>query len=70
ERSVYSRNWINNPSQPSVIKLTLNGNWQLSEQSEYIRIVSTLTEETTFELSCQHGLTREVILQMIPETQK
>lgn len=62
ERSVYSRNWINNRSQPSVIKLTLNGNWQLTEQSEYIRILSTSVEKTTFEVSCQHGLSREVIL--------
>jgi chondroitin-sulfate-ABC endolyase/exolyase len=62
ERSVYSRNWINNPSKPSVIKLTLNGNWQLAEQSEYIMIISTSAEETTFEVHCQHGLTREVLL--------
>lgn len=63
ERSVYSRNWINNPSKPSVIKLTLNGNWQLAEQSEYIMIISTSAGKTTFEVHCQHGLTREVLLQ-------
>lgn len=62
ERSVYSRDWINNLSKDSVIKLTLNGNWQLAEQSEYIRIISTSAEETTFEVMCQHGLTREVML--------
>ncbi len=62
ERSVYSRSWINNPSIPSQILLTLSGNWQLTEQSQYIRIVSTSAEKTTLEVSCQHGMTREVRL--------
>jgi chondroitin-sulfate-ABC endolyase/exolyase len=62
ERSVYSRSWINNPSIPSQILLTLSGNWQLTEQSDYIRIKSISAGKTTFEVMCQHGMTREVRL--------
>ncbi|MDD4199709.1 MAG: chondroitinase family polysaccharide lyase [Paludibacter sp.] len=62
ERSVYSHSWINNPSQPSVIELTLHGNWLLAEPSEYIRITSASADKTTFEVRCQHGLSREVML--------
>lgn len=62
ERSVYSRNWIDNPSKSSQIELTLNGSWQLAEPSEYICITSVSAEKTTFEMMCQHGLSREVML--------
>ncbi|MFV0392055.1 MAG: chondroitinase family polysaccharide lyase [Paludibacteraceae bacterium] len=62
ERSVYSRTWINNPSKPSLIALTINGNWQLDEPSDYIHVKSCSVEKTTFEVLCQHGLSREVLL--------
>ncbi|GAB1415073.1 chondroitinase family polysaccharide lyase [Paludibacter sp.] len=62
ERSVYSRNWINNPSQPSVITVTIRGNWQLSEPSEHFNVKSYSNDKTTVKVSCQHGLSREVEL--------
>ncbi len=62
ERSVYSRNWINNPSVSSKLTLTLKGNWQLMQPSEHIHIKSMSDTKTTFEVDCQHGLSREVKL--------
>lgn len=65
ERSVYSRNWIDNSSKPSVVKLTLNGSWQLTETPEHIKVSSTTSEKTVLEVNCRHGLTREVILKKL-----
>lgn len=62
ERSVYSRKWIDNPSAKSTIKIKINGTWNLETPSDYIKISGKDTKSTFLEVSCQHGMTREVNL--------
>ncbi|MGZ2369541.1 chondroitinase family polysaccharide lyase [Ancylomarina sp. YFZ004] len=61
ERSVYSRDWTKNESKESKIKVTLKGNWSL-KANEYCKLISSNTNETVLEFTCQHGLTREIEL--------
>ncbi len=62
ERSVYSRQWINNPSGKSEIELVLSGEWKTEGNSENIQVKSVANGKTTFRVSCQHGLSRETSL--------
>ena len=62
ERSVYSRKWIDNPSAKSTIKIKINGIWNLETPSDYIKISGKDTKSTFLEVSCRHGMTREVNL--------
>lgn len=62
ERSVYSRDWLTNPSKSSNIEITLGGNWQLAKPSAFFSIKSSSLQKTILEVSCQHGLSREVAL--------
>ncbi|MDC1107231.1 chondroitinase family polysaccharide lyase, partial [Prolixibacteraceae bacterium] len=61
ERSVYSRDWFNNESKESKIKITLNGDWALDGGSncEVNRLSNGKTELI---FKCQHGMTNEVRL--------
>lgn len=63
ERSIYSRTWINNPSKQSKVELTLKGKWKLSEQSDFVKVKNSIGENTIFEIECQHGLTREALIE-------
>lgn len=65
ERSVYSRSWIDNPSKESTIEITLKGKWELAEDSDYITIEKRRKNTTTIAVDCQHGFSRETILQKI-----
>src|SRR5690554_2791346 len=62
ERSVYSREWINNPSGKSFLKVTLDGHWKLAAITPYAKVVKSEYGQTTLEFECQHGLSREVLL--------
>lgn len=65
ERSVYSRKWINNPSQESVITVRLNGKWKLATPSEYVMSTSYDGNETILLVKCQHAFTRNLELQKL-----
>jgi len=62
ERSIYSRPWIGNESGVSHSRITLQGRWTLAQQSEYCKIISANSKNTVLEFTCQHGLSREVLL--------
>lgn len=59
ERSIYSKPWISNESNPSNARITLKGAWKLAEVNPYYQIISTDKAQTIIEISCQHGLSRE-----------
>ncbi|MFA8433088.1 MAG: chondroitinase family polysaccharide lyase [Marinifilaceae bacterium] len=61
ERSIYSRDWKDNESMVSKVKVTIKGLWNL-EANEYCKVISSNAKETVLEFSCQHGLTREINL--------
>ena len=61
ERSIYSRDWINNESKVSKIQINLKGEWTL-EANNYCRLISNNENKTLLEFTCQHGLTREIVL--------
>lgn len=62
ERSVYSREWINNPSGISFVKVTLAGCWKIGAVTPYAKVVASAQGQTTIEFKCQHGMPREVLL--------
>ncbi|WP_348717023.1 chondroitinase family polysaccharide lyase [uncultured Alistipes sp.] len=62
ERSIYSRDWIDNPSLPSALSVTLAGRWELAEPSAHCRIATSDASATTLEFTCREGATREVKL--------
>lgn len=61
ERSVYSREWINNPSKASLLSIELVGKWNLAENN-FARITNQSNELTTIEVQTQHGFSRELVL--------
>lgn len=62
ERSIYSRDWIDNPSIASVLRVKLAGAWELTGPSDYCRIAASDADSTTLEFTCREGKTREVKL--------
>lgn len=62
ERSIYSRDWIDNPSAVSALRVKLAGAWELAEPSDYCRIAASDADSTTLEFTCREGKTREVKL--------
>jgi chondroitin-sulfate-ABC endolyase/exolyase len=62
ERSVYSREWINNPSGISFVKVTLAGHWKIGAVTPYAKVVTSAPGQTSIEFECQHGMPREVLL--------
>lgn len=62
ERSIYSRDWIDNPSGTSCLNVELAGAWELAEPSDYCRIAASDADSTTLEFTCREAATREVKL--------
>ncbi len=62
ERSVYSREWIDNPSGKSVLQIKIAGKWNIGAINHHVRIVDVSDESTLIEFECQHGLSQEVLL--------
>jgi len=65
ERSIYSRTWIDNPSAPSSLRLTLAGAWEPVEASDHCRVAESGAGVTVLEIVCREGATREVKLKEI-----
>jgi len=61
ERTVYSRNWINNPSKEALLTITLKGEWSL-KQNEWATIIEKTENLTRIAIKTQHGLSREIRL--------
>ena len=61
ERSIYSREWIDNPSGESLLEVTLRGRWALKEADEGCR-VEIDGDRTVVTFACREGATREVTL--------
>ena len=60
ERSIYSRDWIDNPSAPSTLVVTVRGHWQPTDDS--ICRATIEGANTRLEFTCREGATREVVL--------
>lgn len=62
ERSVYSRKWLDNPSEPSTIEVRIKGKWESSEcdsvKSEYLKDSNC----TLLKFRCREGATSEITL--------
>ena len=65
ERSIYSRSWIDDPSQPSEIRLTLRGRWTPGPASECRAEIAG--DETHLYVVCREGATRELNLKKSSE---
>lgn len=61
ERSVYSRTWIDNPSQESLLEVRLRGRWQAEVPAEWLE-VKVQGRETLLRIRCHEAATREMIL--------
>lgn len=64
ERSIYSRTWIDNPSQPSEVRVTLRGHWGLAEPSAWCRTERS-GDDTALVFTCREAATREVKLKVL-----
>ena len=63
ERSIYSRSWVNNPSAVSEIEVVLVGNWKMNGTSDFFQILNVSGGKTTLKVKCQHGFSREIVLE-------
>ena len=63
ERSVYSMSWINNESAISEIEVQVKGSWKTKVNSDFINIKKVGNGVTTLTVKCQHGFSREVVLE-------
>ena len=61
ERSIYSREWIDNPSGESFLEVTLRGRWALKEADKGCR-AEIDGDRTVVTFACREGATREVTL--------
>ena len=62
ERSIYSREWIDNPAGISYLKVTLAGRWEMGLTNRQARVAESGKDHTVIEFECQHGLSQEVLL--------
>lgn len=63
ERSIHSMLWANNASAVSEIDIQIKGVWKISGSSEYFQVKKTENGNTTLTVKCQHGMSREVVLE-------
>lgn len=61
ERSIYSRPWIGNPSQPIPVRIELKGKWE-ADETPYCKILSSDTKKTVLEFICTDAASFEVKL--------
>lgn len=62
ERSIYSRDWIDNPSGTSYLKITVAGRWKIGVTNRPVRVAESGKDHTVIEFECRHGLSQEVLL--------
>ena len=65
ERSIYSMSWINNPSAKSEIEVILRGKWKVIGITDFFSVKSIENGNTILHVKCQHGFSRECILQQL-----
>lgn len=63
ERSIYSRDWIDNPSGESCLRIGLAGDWRPAEPSGFCRVAECGRGTTVLEIVCREGAAREVKLE-------
>ena len=61
ERSIYSRTWIDNPSEASELEVVIRGRWQPDGDTPGCRTAAE-GENTRLTFTCREGATREVNL--------
>jgi len=61
ERSIYSRPWIVDPSQPIPVRVELKGRWEVNE-TPWCKIISSDTKKTVLEFTCTDAASLEVKL--------
>lgn len=61
ERSIYSRPWIDNPSKPIAVQITLKGMWNLKPAID-CRLLSASKKETVLLFTCHDGMSLDVEL--------
>ncbi len=62
ERSIYSRDWKDNPSKESKLQVEVSGSWTLGTNDPNVRIVTSTGKTTVIEFTCREGKTRETLL--------
>jgi chondroitin-sulfate-ABC endolyase/exolyase len=62
ERSVYSREWINNPCGETTISLTLNGHWEITEYNGCKVGISRADGQTKLIFTSKEARTEEIKL--------
>lgn len=61
ERTVYSRNWVDNPSKKSQFTIAIKGKWLLKD-TQFATLVDQTENLTRISVKTQHGLSREIRL--------
>lgn len=69
ELSIYEREWFFWPSRPNLVRITLNGDWQIAELIQPMetaekqpKVISAENGLTVVEFECRDGLSAEVLL--------
>ncbi|MFI3317417.1 MAG: chondroitinase family polysaccharide lyase [Rikenellaceae bacterium] len=65
ERSIYSRDWIDNASIPSTISITLKGKWSIAAGDKEYCTAKIEGKNTTLSFICRESKTREVRLSKV-----
>ena len=61
ERSIYSRPWIGNPSQPIPVRIELKGKWE-PDTTPYCKVLSADNQKTVLEFTCTDAASLEIKL--------
>lgn len=61
ERSIYSRPWIGNPSQPIPVRIELKGKWE-PDATPYCKVLSADKQKTVLEFTCTDAASLEIKL--------
>lgn len=62
ERSIYSRPWIEDPSQVIPVTITVKGKWKLATTNEAVQLLSSNKENTVIQFNCKEGKSLNVHL--------
>ena len=70
ELSIYEREWFYWPSRPTMVEITLRGQWAIDQQvremetanNKNAQVISTENNQTVIEFECRDGLSAEVLL--------
>lgn len=62
ERSIYSRPWKGNASQPITVRLTIKGKWHTVSPQSNCKVLSANSKVTVLEFICKDGITIDTYL--------